>query len=66
MQVLMKIGLYAGQVRDVRAINARGLIERGEATDPNQPIVSEVDPATPVAEVDPSIVAKAARVGRQR
>jgi len=38
MEVLMMIGSYAGEIRDVRPCHAHGLIERGEATDPNAPI----------------------------
>lgn len=37
MEVLLKIGGYAGQLRDVKPLYARGLIERGEATDPRLP-----------------------------
>jgi hypothetical protein len=38
MEILMMIGRYAGEIRDVRPHHAHGLIERGEAIDPNSPI----------------------------
>jgi hypothetical protein len=37
MQLLMLIGPYAGELRDVRALNARRLVELGQALDPNMP-----------------------------
>jgi len=38
MEILMMIGSYAGEIRDVRPHHAHGLIERGEAIDPNAPL----------------------------
>jgi hypothetical protein len=38
MEVLLKFGRYAGEVRDVRADCALQMIEDGRATDPRVPV----------------------------
>jgi len=52
MEILMMIGSYAGEIRDVRPDCAHGLIERGEAIDPNIPVSSEIDVVASVAPAD--------------
>jgi hypothetical protein len=61
MEVMMMIGSYAGEIRDVRPHHALGLIERGEAIDPNAPIHAEVEATTPAAAVEAPKTAKPAK-----
>jgi endonuclease YncB( thermonuclease family) len=56
MEVRLKIGRYAGDVRDIRADVARALIANGSATD----IRSETG-ALPAAEARPEIQAQPPR-----
>ncbi len=49
MEIMMMIGRYAGEIRDVHPFYARELVSRGEALDPNAPIVDVETPTAPVA-----------------
>lgn len=65
MEVMVMVGMYAGRIRDIHPFYAKGMIERGEALDPNAPI-SEVEPAAPVAEVPAKATEQAPKPRRER
>jgi hypothetical protein len=63
MEVLMKIGRYAGELRDLRPDVAKQLIERGSAEDPR---MAELKRPVQVAEVAAAPVASVRTVARAR
>lgn len=44
MEVLMKVGIYAGEIRDLRPDCARQMIADGQAIDPHHETAEEVEP----------------------
>lgn len=61
----MMTGRYAGEIRDIRPVYARGLVDRGEAVDVNAPI-REVVPEAPAAVVVKEVDDLAAKRHRRR
>ena len=61
----MMIGPYAGEIRDVKAIYAREMIQDGRALDPNAPLAAEVRVPVVPSEV-PVVAAAMKRTSRQR
>lgn len=54
MYVLMKIGRYAGEIRDVAAEQAHALVARGHASLPAEPKIVAEDAAKPEADDNPA------------